>query len=381
MFNLTTLSPLGLYIHIPWCIRKCPYCDFNSHEARGSLPERAYIDALIEDLEQDLPHIWGRRIESIFIGGGTPSLLSPEAYDRLFSQLRSHLQINPNAEITLEANPGTFEIQKFKEYRALGINRLSIGIQSFNDQHLKSLGRVHGRTEAIRAAETAHDAGFDNFNLDVMFGLSQQTTKEALDDINTAIGLEPTHISYYQLTLEPNTLYHHQPPPLPDEDTIAHIHNQGIMQLEENSYINYEISAFAKKDYTCFHNLNYWRFGDYLGIGSGSHGKITNTPEQRITRTAKSRNPKDYMDRTRRRASHTHLTPKETAMEFMMNALRISEGFETSLFTERTGLGLNIIEKPLRRAEELALINWDIHRIQPTERGRRYLNNLLELFV
>ncbi len=381
MFNLTTLSPLGLYIHIPWCIRKCPYCDFNSHEAKGSLPERAYIDALIEDLEQDLPHIWGRRIESVFIGGGTPSLLSPEAYDQLFSQLRSHLQINPNAEITLEANPGTFEIQKFKEYRALGINRLSIGIQSFNEKHLKSLARVHGRIEAIKAAETAHDAGFDNFNLDIMFGLSLQTTKEALDDINTAIDLEPTHISYYQLTLEPNTLYHHQPPPLPDEDTIAHIHNQSLIQLAENSYINYEVSAFAKKDYTCFHNLNYWRFGDYLGIGAGAHGKITNAPEQCITRTAKSRNPKDYMDRTRRRATHTRLTPKEAAMEFMMNALRISEGFETALFTERTGLGLNSVEKPLRRAEELALINWDIHRIRPTEHGRRYLNNLLELFV
>ena len=381
MFNITTLSPLTLYIHIPWCIRKCPYCDFNSHEANNQIPESQYVSALIADLEQDLPYIWGRRVESIFIGGGTPSLFSPEAFDQLLSQLRSHLQINPNAEITLEANPGTFEYQKFKEYRALGINRLSIGIQSFNNDHLQRLGRIHGRAEAIKAAETAHDAGFDNFNLDLMFALPQQTPAQAADDLNTAISLEPTHVSYYQLTIEPNTLFHHQPPEQPHDDTIAAIHNQGIEQLALRGYQHYEVSAFAKEGRQCFHNLNYWRFGDYLGIGAGAHGKITNAPQQSITRTTKSRHPKDYLDDSRRTVNRTDLSTKDTAFEFMMNALRMNDGFETSLFSERTGLGINVIEQPLRRAEELELITWDIRQIQPTAKGRIYLNNLLELFI
>lgn len=381
MFNFTALSPLTLYIHIPWCIRKCPYCDFNSHESKDTLPESQYIAALISDLEQDLPYIWGRRIESIFIGGGTPSLFSPEAYEQLLSQLRSHLQIYPNAEITLEANPGTFEIQKFKEYRALGINRLSIGIQSFNDDQLQRLGRIHGRAEAIKAAETAHDAGFENFNLDLMFGLPDQSRKQALDDVKTAIDLEPTHLSYYQLTLEPNTLFHHQPPTLPDDDSIAAIQEQGHGQLAKHGYQHYEISAFAKENRQCFHNLNYWRFGDYLGIGAGAHGKITNAPQQTITRTAKSRSPKDYLDEDRHHVTRRDLNTKDAAIEFMMNALRLNEGFETSLFSERSGLGLNTVEKSLRRAEELGLITWDIQRIQPTEKGRLYLNNLLDLFL
>ena len=382
MFNFTTLSPLTLYIHIPWCIRKCPYCDFNSHEAKDTLQESQYVAALIADLEQDLPHIWGRRIESIFIGGGTPSLFSPEAYDNLFSQLRSLLQINPNAEITLEANPGTFESQKFKEYRALGINRLSIGIQSFNDDHLQRLGRIHGRSEAIKAAETAHEAGFENFNLDLMFALPQQSPQQAMDDLNTALSLEPTHLSYYQLTIEPNTFFHHQPPrSLPDDDTSASIHQHGLEQLSAAGFQHYEVSAFAKNKRQCFHNMNYWRFGDYLGIGAGAHGKITNAPQQCVTRTSKPRHPKDYLDETRRQATHHQLTPQETAFEFMMNALRMREGFETPLFSERTGLGINIIEKPLRRAEELELINWDIQRIQPTEKGWLFLNDLLALFI
>lgn len=331
MFQFTTLPPLSLYIHLPWCVRKCPYCDFNSHEVKstnGALPEAAYIDALLRDLEQDLPRIWGRRVMSVFIGGGTPSLFSPEALDRLLSGLRARLAINADSEITLEANPGTAEQEKFTEYRALGINRLSIGVQSFHDDALQRLGRIHGRDEAIRAAEMAHAAGFDNFNLDLMFALPQQTARQAAEDVATAIALEATHISYYQLTLEPNTLFHAQPPILPDNDLAWQMQQAGQEQLATADYEQYEVSAYAQTKRQCAHNLNYWQFGDYLGLGAGAHGKITDAAQQNITRLSKHRHPQKFMQTAgtaQSIQSERILTRKDVGLEFMMNALRLNK--------------------------------------------------------
>ena len=384
MFNFTTLPPLSLYIHLPWCARKCPYCDFNSHEQGAELPEQQYIDALIADLEQDLPRIWGRSVSTIFIGGGTPSLFSPEALDRLLVALRTRLKLSPTAEITLEANPGSSEYAKFKEFRALGINRLSIGVQSFNDDRLQALGRIHGRREAIAAAEAAHKAGFDNFNLDLMYGLPDQTLAEALTDLNTAFALEPTHLSHYQLTLEPNTWFHRHPPQLPDDDLVGDMQTQSQAQIKEHGYQHYEVSAYAKPGRACRHNVNYWEFGDYLGIGAGAHSKITDASQQHITRFWKQKQPKAYQDSAGSPAcigEETTLTPSDAAFEFMLNVLRLNGGFATRLFTERTGLPLSLVEQPLKQAEERGLIEWDVQGVRPTERGQRYLNDLTELFL
>jgi len=381
MFTFTALPPLSLYVHIPWCVRKCPYCDFNSHEAKAALPERDYVRALVDDLTADLPRVWGRPVESVFIGGGTPSLFAPETLDELLSQLRALLPIRPAAEITLEANPGTVEARKFREFRALGINRLSIGVQSFNQQHLERLGRIHGRKEAIAAAEIAHASGFDNFNLDLMFGLPDQTTAEARDDVETAIALEPAHISYYHLTIEPNTYFHHHPPALPDEERVWDIQQAGQLRLAERGYMQYETSAYAKTGRQCWHNLNYWRFGDYLGIGAGAHAKITDAQQQRITRLHKLRHPKDYLSAANHIAGETHVTRADAPFEFMMNALRLTDGVEASLFTQRTGLPISMVEKPLREAERRGLVEWTVERIRPTEQGRRFLNDLLQLFL
>jgi putative oxygen-independent coproporphyrinogen III oxidase len=384
MFNLTTLPPLSLYVHIPWCVRKCPYCDFNSHEQKNGIQEKAYVAALLGDLEQELPDIWGRQVHTVFIGGGTPSLFSAEALDELLSGVRARLNLAANAEITLEANPGTVEAGKFHEFRALGINRLSIGVQSFNDDALQRIGRIHGRQEALRAAEQAHDAGFDNFNLDLMFGLPQQTLAQALDDINTAITLEATHISHYQLTLEPNTLFHHNPPVLPEEELLWSMQEQCQGKLAEAGYIHYEVSAYAKTNRQCQHNLNYWQFGDYLGIGAGAHGKISNAQHQTIKRNSKLRHPDDYLQKaatSARISSEQILTEQDAAFEFMLNALRLTEGFAPHLFSDHTGLPISILENELRRAEELELLEWDIKLIRPTERGRNYLNDLLQLFL
>lgn len=384
MFQFTALPPLSLYVHLPWCVRKCPYCDFNSHEAKAELPEMAYVDALLRDLEQDLPRIWGRRVMSVFIGGGTPSLFSPEALDRLLSGLRARLVINADAEITLEANPGTAEQEKFREYRALGINRLSIGVQSFHDDALQRLGRIHGRDEAIRAAEMAHAAGFDNFNLDLMFALPQQTLAQAAEDVATAIDLEPTHISYYQLTLEPNTLFHAQPPVLPDNDLAWQMQESGQQRLGEANYGQYEVSAYAQPKQQCKHNRNYWQFGDYLGLGAGAHGKITDAAQQNITRLAKRRHPQEFMDTAGTPSglqSERVLTRKDVGLEFMMNALRLNEGFETGLFVTHTGQQLSLIDSPLRHAQQAGLIERDAKKIQPTEKGHRFLDDLLGLFV
>lgn len=384
MFNFTTLPPLALYIHFPWCVQKCPYCDFNSHELKSTLDEKKYIHALISDLDQELPLFWGRSISTIFMGGGTPSLFSPESIDELLSALRARLTFAPGIEITMEANPGTVDFEKFKEFNATGINRLSIGIQSFSDEKLKSLGRIHGRKEAIRAAELAHDAGFNSFNLDLMYGLPNQSLQQAIDDIETAIALEPKHLSHYQLTIEPNTFFHHQPPVTPDDDKLWAMQLACQTSLAKNNYIQYEISAYAKDDYQAKHNLNYWQFGDYLGIGAGAHGKLTNAAEQTIARSWKVKQPQDYLNNAetnKRISGQKILTREDASFEFMMNVLRLNNGFETELFQQHVGLPVSTVEKALKQAEDKDWISWDLKRIKPTDTGRQYLNNLLELFM
>ena len=373
--------PLALYVHIPWCVRKCPYCDFNSHEARGDIPEDAYLDALTRDLEAALPQVWGRRVQSIFFGGGTPSLLSAAALDRLLTTIRTLLPVEPLAEITLEANPGTFEIEKFRGFRAAGVNRLSIGIQSFNPQHLQSLGRIHNDLEAKRAVEIALTL-FDNLNLDLMYGLPEQRIEEALHDIDTAIAYGVPHVSAYHLTLEPNTLFHAHPPKLPDDDTAATMQVEIEARLMAASYGHYETSAFAKKHHECLHNLNYWHFGDYLGIGAGAHSKLT--AQDRITRRMCYKQPKAYMEHalTGHAVQEQHdIDASELGFEFMMNALRLNAGFPSTLFQARTGLPLTSVEHPLREAETRGLITRDLTRIRPTPLGQRFLNDLLQLFL
>ena len=384
MFQFTALPPLSLYVHVPWCVRKCPYCDFNSHEMREELPEADYIDALLADLEQDLPSVWGRPVVSVFIGGGTPSLLSAEALDRLLSGLRARLMLPPDAEVTLEANPGTVEQARFTEYRAAGVNRLSIGVQSFSDESLERIGRIHGRREAIRAAESAHAAGFDNFNLDLMFALPGQSLAQSEQNVRTAIDLEPTHISHYQLTLEPNTLFAHRPPSLPDEDTAWEMQTACQDILAAHGYTQYEVSAYARADRRCRHNLNYWRFGDYLGIGAGAHAKISDAQHQTITRTSKVRHPRDYLQRasgSERVDTERRLGRGDAAFEFMLNALRLREGFESELFAAHTGLPIRTVETPLQEAERRGWIEWNLTHIRPTDEGQRLLNDLLGLFL
>ena len=384
MFQFNTLPPLSLYIHFPWCVRKCPYCDFNSHELKSALPELQYIDALLADLEQELPAVWGRPVNSIFMGGGTPSLYSPEAIDKLISGIRARLNFNNDIEITMEANPGTAEQGKFSEFHAAGINRLSIGIQSFNDDHLQKLGRIHDRNEAIKAAELAHDAGFDNFNLDLMFALPGQTIEQAIKDIHTAIALEPTHISHYQLTIEPNTLFHHNPPMTPDDEISWQMQEQCQALLADNDFKNYEVSAYAKQGKQCQHNLNYWQFGDYLGIGAGAHDKITHPHQQQIERKWKTRQPQKYLDDINNGNAiqgQRILSRSDASLEFMMNALRLTDGFDSTLFAQHSGLAINTIEKTLRLAEEKGWLDWQAHRIKPTEQGKQYLNDLMALFL
>jgi putative oxygen-independent coproporphyrinogen III oxidase len=384
MFNFTALPPLSLYIHVPWCVRKCPYCDFNSHKSPQEIPEQAYVDALIRDLEQEVPLIWGRSVQTIFIGGGTPSLLSAHAYDRLFSAIRALLPLQHNAEITLEANPGTVEAGRFEDYRAVGINRLSIGIQSFDDDALKSLGRIHDSRQAITAVETAYQAGFDNFNLDLMFGLPGQDEAKARYDVDTAIALAPAHISYYQLTIEPNTLFYSQPPTLPEDDPIYDWQLANQARLAEAGYHQYETSAYARQGRQCRHNINYWQFGDYLGIGAGAHGKISSAMPQQIERRVKQKQPQAYLDTAGTEAcllEGTLVDEKEVGFEFMLNAMRLLDGVPTPLFQQHTGVPISRIKKPLSEAESLGLIEHDIHRLRPTEKGQRYLNTLIEQFL
>ena len=384
MFNFISQPPLSLYVHFPWCVRKCPYCDFNSHAVKDGIDEARYIDALLRDLELDLPRIWGRQVVSVFMGGGTPSLLSPESIERLLSAVRARVVLHPEAEITLEANPVTVDYDKFAEFRGAGVNRLSIGVQSFSDAQLQAIGRIHGRKESIKAVETAHYAGFDNINVDLMFGLPAQSPPLALADVATAVALEPSHMSYYQLTIEPNTWFHHHPPVLPEDEVLWETQTQGQRYLAEHGFEQYEVSAYAKNQQRCLHNMNYWQFGDYLGIGAGAHGKLTDVNTQRIARLSKLKQPNDYMEHAgtdQGIRSENALSRQDVGLEFMMNALRLNEGFAPPLFYERTGQPLTIVEAPLRRAQERGLLEWTVDRIRPTEQGRRYLNELLELFL
>jgi len=379
--RFAALPPLALYVHIPWCIRKCPYCDFNSHEAKGDVPEAAYVDALIADLESALPSIWGRRIVSIFIGGGTPSLFSAAAIDRMLAEIRARVPLSPGAEITLEANPGTFEREKFKGFRAAGVNRLSLGIQSFNPEHLRSLGRVHDENEARAAAEAAL-AIFGNVNFDLMYALPRQTLAEAQADVEAALAFAPPHLSFYELTLEPNTLFHHHPPPLPDDDAAADIEDAVQSMLEGAGYRHYETSAHARAGFSCLHNLNYWQFGDYLGIGAGAHSKLS-FPD-RIVRQVRFKQPKQYLERTAAGApvmENAEITREDIGFEFMLNALRLAEGVPASLFAERTGYPLALVAPKLELAAARGLIDKDPAVIRPTTLGQRFLNDLQALFL
>jgi len=376
--------PLGLYIHLPWCEKKCPYCDFNSYQAESEIPEQAYVDALLNDLEQDLPLIWGRGIDSIFIGGGTPSLFSAAAIERLFSGLRALLNFAPAIEITLESNPGSADAENYAGYREAGVNRLSIGIQSFNDGQLASLGRVHDASQALQAFASARVAGFDNINLDLMFALPGQSLAQACADLAQAIALEPEHISHYQLTIEPNTLFHSkQPADLPDNDLCAEqqIHCQAL--LARHGYRQYEVSAWCRDGRESLHNLNYWHFGDYLGIGAGAHGKITLAGEDRVLRRVRQRQPRTYLEQAGRNsiASETELDDADLGFEFMLNALRLRQGFEINLFHENTGLPLNLVLPGLEAARSKGLIEFDGARIRPTELGFSHLNDLQALFL
>ncbi|WP_434702053.1 radical SAM family heme chaperone HemW [Pseudomonas sp. D1-36] len=375
------LPPLALYIHIPWCVRKCPYCDFNSHTASPQLPEEEYVDALLADLNQDLHGVHGRPLSSIFFGGGTPSLFSAQALGRLLRGVEARIPFAPDIEITLEANPGTFEQEKFVAYRALGINRLSIGIQSFQQAKLQALGRIHNGDEAVRAAGMARQAGFDNFNLDLMHGLPDQSLEDALSDLRQAIALKPTHLSWYQLTLEPNTVFWNQPPILPEDDTLWDIQEAGQALLAEHGYDQYEVSAYAQPGRAARHNLNYWSFGDFIGIGAGAHGKLSH-PDGRIVRTWKTRLPKDYLNPAKRfLAGEKSLANEELPFEFLMNALRLTEGVAAQLYPQRTGLSLESLADGRREAEQSGLLQVEPSRLAATERGQLFLNDLLQKFL
>jgi putative oxygen-independent coproporphyrinogen III oxidase len=376
------LLPLSLYIHIPWCIQKCPYCDFNSHAIKSDTPETEYIAALLHDLAADIER-YGitRPIGTIFIGGGTPSLFAPESIDRLLTGIGLQLELKPDLEITLEANPGTFESHKFAEFRALGINRLSIGIQSFNDALLKKLGRVHSGQEAMRAAEIAHLSGFENFNLDLMFGLPGAEPDSSKVDVETAISLRPSHISFYQLTLEPNTWFHKFPPKLPDDEDIFRTQQQCQQILAEHGYQQYEISAYSQQGRQCRHNLNYWRFGDYLGIGAGAHGKISQQLPDRIIRTFKPKSPEKYMADSHQHGGADVIGVGELPLEFVMNHLRLKQGFSLQDYQTATGLGLDTLEPALSDCVQQNLLVRQHNHYYCSERGWNFLDNILEKFI
>lgn len=379
--NLSVLPPLSLYIHFPWCVRKCPYCDFNSHEVKGSFDEDAYLTALRADLEASLPLIWGRKIYTVFIGGGTPSLMSAAGVDRLLSDIRTLLPIDGVAEITLEANPGTFETEKFRSFRQSGINRLSVGIQSFNSQHLASLGRIHNGDDAKRAIDIAK-THFDNFNLDLMFALPGQTLTETQQDIDMALSFAPPHLSLYHLTLEPNTYFAKYPPAIPDDDTSAEMQELIHAKMAGAGYVNYEVSAYAQPGKASRHNQNYWNFGDYLGIGAGAHSKLSFP--HRIVRQARFKQPKVFIEASMAGNAvqeSNEIDARDLPFEFMLNALRLNQGFPVNLFQDRTGLLLNSIEKELQLAEKKGLIQRDHQTISPTPTGRLFLNDLQEIFL
>lgn len=374
------LPPLSLYIHIPWCVRKCPYCDFNSHAQRGDLPEAAYIAAMLEDLDQDLDYIQGRELASIFIGGGTPSLFSASAYAQLFDGLRQRLRFSRDIEITLEANPGTLEQGRFAAYRELGINRLSIGVQSFDAQQLKKLGRIHSAGDALAAIASARDAGYDNFNIDLMHGLSGQTEADALNDLRMAIDSGAPHISWYQLTIEANTEFYKRPPELPQESALMAMQRAGFALLSAAGLTRYEVSAFARDGRRARHNLNYWRFGDYLALGAGAHGKVT-LPGG-VRRYQKTRKPEDYLNRSPSRTSQSQgVIDADLPFEFMMNALRLRGGVESALYSQRTGLPLATIAPTLERLQTRGLLIDDPQRIACSERGFAFIDSILSEFL
>jgi oxygen-independent coproporphyrinogen-3 oxidase len=379
--RLVRLPPLALYVHIPWCLKKCPYCDFNSHEARDELPEARYVEALVADLESALPDVWGRRLTSVFIGGGTPSLFAPESIDRLLTAVRTRIPLDPDAEVTLEANPGTFEAARFRGYRAAGVNRLSLGVQSFDDAKLAAIGRVHGADEARRALAAALEV-FGNVNVDLMYALPGQSLDSALADLREAIGFGPPHVSAYHLTLEPNTYFHAHPPALPDEDLSADMQEAIEAALASAGYEHYETSAFARPGARSRHNLNYWTFGDYLGIGAGAHAKVSF--RDRVRRESRLRQPRAYLEAARSGEARQESGDIETArlpFEFLLNALRLTEGFPTTLFGERTGLPIAGIERRLAAAEAEGLLERRPGHIRPTPRGQRFLNELLQRFL
>lgn len=379
---LESLPPLSLYVHLPWCVRKCPYCDFNSHALRGELEESVYVDALLRDLVHDAALIGEREVQTIFLGGGTPSLFSPRAIERLLRGIRDRVAVARAAEATLEANPGTVEVERFRGFREAGVNRLSIGIQSFEEAKLRALGRIHGHEEALRAAQAARAAGFRNFNLDLMYGLPEQTLEQALADVETAIRLEPTHLSVYQLTLEPHTYFHAHPPVLPDEDAVATMREAIAARLEAGGYAQYEVSAYALKGFECRHNRNYWEFSDYLGIGAGAHAKLSNLDG--IVRYWKRRHPEEY----RARAGTAQACEGERALdapglvaEFMLNALRLRDGFAPALFTRRTGLPFDTLRPGLEEGRRRGLLAHAASRVAPTPLGWRFLDDTILLFV
>ena len=382
LLQLTAQPPLSLYLHMPWCLKKCPYCDFNSHEIRaGEMPEQRYLAALVADLEAALPLVWGRTFHSIFIGGGTPSLFSPDAIDRLLGDVRARVPLEPDCEVTLEANPGTFEKDRFRAFRQAGVTRLSVGVQSFNDAHLKALGRIHDRQQAIAAIEEAATA-FDTFNIDLMYALPGQTMEQLEQDMVQALAMMPPHLSVYHLTIEPNTYFARFPPRVPDDDT-AYAMLDRITEMTAGAGMDrYEVSAYARRGHRCRHNLNYWQYGDYLGLGAGAHSKLSFP--HRIVRQVRFREPRLYMEKALAGNGLTQdkeVPRDELPFEFMLNALRLRDGFALAQFTERTGLPLTAIEQPLQEAQRKGLVERDLARVRPTERGFDFLSDLQGLFL
>jgi putative oxygen-independent coproporphyrinogen III oxidase len=373
-------SSLALYIHMPWCVRKCPYCDFNSHQLKSAQPDGAYIDALLRDFDLEAPLVSGRRIDTVFFGGGTPSLFSPEEFARLLQALRQRIEFASDAEITMEANPGTIERGRFQGYREAGINRVSLGAQSFSQPALARLGRIHTADDTHRAVEELRSAGIENFNLDLMYALPQQTFEEALTDVQTACALAPSHISYYQLTLEPGTVFHSRPPPLPDDEAAWQIQIECQRLLAAAGYEQYEVSAYARRGAQCRHNLNYWLFGDYLGLGAGAHGKLTLGLPSRILRSAKPKQPREFQhvvgDSNAAIGERNLVDVRDLPFEFMLNALRLNDGFPTRLFESRTGLPVAALEPALSAARTRGLIEAANNGWRPTDLGRRFLNDL-----
>ncbi len=376
------LPPLSLYIHIPWCVQKCPYCDFNSHTSKSSIPESAYVSALLDDLQQDLHFVQGREISSIFFGGGTPSILSAVAIKNILQGVRNKLSLSANCEITLEANPGTIDVDKFNGFRAAGINRMSIGVQSLQSKQLKALGRIHDPEEALKAADLAHSLSLNSFNLDLMHGLPEQDIEGALSDLSTTIAKQPPHISWYQLTIEPNTLFGSKPPVLPEDDTLWQIQEQGQALLAAHGYQQYEISAYAKPDQQCQHNINYWQFGDYLGIGCGAHGKITLLESQTIIRTEKVKHPTGYLDLCKDYLhQQTEIKAEERPFEFFINHCRLFSPIDKALFEQRTGLNHTTVSEFIEQAKSRQFLTETQTQWQVTSLGYRYLNEMLSMLV